>query len=60
MLKLLARRERGADVGGSSAGVTRTESSRRMTSLHLSKYQDFEPVHSAGVNSLDLDSVECR
>jgi len=57
MLQLLQHREAGISL---PRELVRCETARRVLSLQLSKYQDVEPIHSATVNSLDLDPVEQR
>uniref|UniRef100_T1JNL3 Uncharacterized protein n=1 Tax=Strigamia maritima TaxID=126957 RepID=T1JNL3_STRMM len=36
------------------------ESTRRSYAMELSKYEDVEQVHTAGVNTLDIESIEGR
>jgi len=57
MLQLMQQREIGISP---SRYLVRCETARRLLSLELSKYQDVEPVHSATVNTLDIDPVEQR
>jgi hypothetical protein len=57
MLQILQYREWGHD---NPRRIVRSEAARRAVSLDLSKYQDLEPIHTAGINSLDIDPVEQR
>jgi DNA excision repair protein ERCC-8 len=57
MLQILERREQGRHR---PHHIVWTQTARRSISLELSKYQDVEPLHTAGVNSLDIDPVEQR
>jgi len=57
MLQLMQQRELGLSL---PRQLVRCETARRMLELELSKYQDVEPIHSATVNSLDVDPVEQR
>jgi len=57
MLQLLQHRELGVTA---PRQLVRCETARRILNLQLSSYQDVEPVHSATVNTLDLDPVDQR
>jgi len=57
MLQLLQHRELGL---APSRQLVRCETARRLLTLQLSNYQDVEHVHSATINSLDIDSIEQR
>ena len=57
MQQLVQHRELGLS---SPRQLVRCETARHILSLQLSSYQDVEPIHSATVNSLDIDAVERR
>ena len=57
MLNFLAARENGSH---DYQAIRRAECTRRAFSLELSKHFDVEKIHSAGINSLDVDPVEYR
>jgi hypothetical protein len=57
MLHLLETREKGSTK---PISIVRRETARRSLALQLSKYQDAELFHNAGVNTLDIDLIEQR
>ena len=57
MLRLLTSREVGDD---NPLILYRAETTRRLFALELSKYTDFERVHTSPVETLDIDLAEGR